>query len=157
MLFQEAKNDKLLLLAYCFLLKFCPTHPTLQGVPTVQVERMQGIQKGGLGLEESCLFYECLTKSVKFDQLSTLNPLRSLTDFLNHSILESSITVFTSAVKSSFTSCMYCLAPTRNHSFLEALLFRSKLCCKVRHSISVNQKKTYQMLLRIYCLLCRFK
>ena len=28
-----------------FLLKFCPTHPTLQGVPTVPVERMQGIKK----------------------------------------------------------------------------------------------------------------
>ena len=68
------------------------------------------------GLEESCLFYEFLTKSVKFDQLSTLNPLRSLTDFLNHSILESSITVFTSAVKSSFI-VMYVLPYTHSKPF----------------------------------------
>ena len=102
MYFQAEKAISSCYWRIAFLLKFCPTHPTLQGVPTVQVERMQGIQKGGLGLEKSRLFNECLTKSVKFDQLSTLNPLRSLTDFLNHSILESSITVFTSAVKSSF-------------------------------------------------------
>ena len=46
--------------------------------------------------------YEFFTRLVKSDQLSTLNPRKSRTDFLNQSILESSITTFTSAVRSSF-------------------------------------------------------
>lgn len=52
-------------------------------------------------LVRAIFIYEFFTKSVKSDQLSTLKPLISLTDFLNQSIFDNCITVLTIAVKSS--------------------------------------------------------
>ncbi len=100
---------------------------------TCQDFREKILEKGGgekenrllPGLEESRLFYECLTKSVKFDQLSTLNPLGSLTDFLNHSILESSSNCFykCSQIIIHRHVCT-ALHPLETILFSEALLFR---------------------------------
>lgn len=69
--------------------------------------------------------HEFFTKSVKFDQLSTLNPLMSRTDFLNQSIFDNCMTVLTKAVKSSLV-VMYVLPCTHSKPFPFRSSFISK-------------------------------